>query len=116
MSNGWRHGAITSQPGNATLEERSASPAPGRGRRATPRGPDPRWNAPPIGIEGERKPFIPAGLDGTALIGRKNALEFPIRFEVEWDRLVRIIAENMDLGFRRVATLGFANLPGVTRY
>jgi D-aminopeptidase len=30
--------------------------------------------------------------------------------------LVRIIAEDMDLGFRRVAYLGFANLPGVTRY
>lgn len=33
----------------------------------------------PIGIEDERKPSIPAGLDRTLLIGPKSALEFPIR-------------------------------------
>jgi hypothetical protein len=46
---------------------------------------------------------------------RRN-LETMEEFEVEGDQLVRIIAEDMDLGFRRVAYLGFANLPGVTRY
>jgi D-amino peptidase len=46
---------------------------------------------------------------------RRN-LETMEEFEIEGDRLVRIIAEDMDLGFRRVAYLGFANLPGVTRY
>jgi hypothetical protein len=29
---------------------------------------------------------------------------------------VRIVAEDMDLGFRRIAYLGFADLPGVRRY
>ena len=46
----------------------------------------------------------------------RSNLETMEEFEVEGDQLVRIIAEDMDLGFRRVAYLGFANLPGVTRY
>jgi hypothetical protein len=46
----------------------------------------------------------------------RNNLESLEKFEVEGEQLVRIIAEDMDLGFRRVAYLGFANLPGVTRY
>ena len=46
----------------------------------------------------------------------RSNLEAMEEFEVEGDHLVRIVAEDMDLGCRRVAYLGFANLPGVTRY
>lgn len=37
-------------------------------------------------------------------------------FRLEGDRTVHIVAEDMDLGFRRIAYLGFAELSGVTRY
>ncbi|MGE0621840.1 MAG: M55 family metallopeptidase [Pseudomonadales bacterium] len=37
-------------------------------------------------------------------------------FEILDDRVVRVVAPDMDLGFRRVAYLGYANRPGVTRH
>lgn len=46
---------------------------------------------------------------------RENLARLP---EFEWvdERTVRTLAPDMDLGFRRAAYLGFADLPGVTRY
>jgi hypothetical protein len=35
---------------------------------------------------------------------------------VEGERLIRTVTEDMDLGFRRIAYLGFGHLPGATRY
>jgi len=46
----------------------------------------------------------------------RSNLEAMAEFLVEGDQLVRISAEDMDLGFRRIAYLGFADRPGVTRY
>lgn len=37
-------------------------------------------------------------------------------FEILDERVVRVSAPDMDLGFRRVAYLGYANRPGVTRH
>jgi|TARA_Y100000294_G_C8486168_1_gene308817 D-amino peptidase len=37
-------------------------------------------------------------------------------FEIPAESLVRVSAPNMDLGFRRVAYLGYADRPGVTRH
>jgi len=37
-------------------------------------------------------------------------------FEILDDHVVRVRASNMDLGFRRVAYLGYADRPGVTRH
>ena len=37
-------------------------------------------------------------------------------FELIADNLVRVVAPDMDLGFRRVAYLGYADRPGVTRH
>ena len=37
-------------------------------------------------------------------------------FEIIDDRRVKTHADDMDLGFRRCAYLGFADLPGITRY
>jgi D-amino peptidase len=37
-------------------------------------------------------------------------------FEIVDSNMVRTTAENMDLGFRRVAYLGYADRPGVTKY
>jgi len=37
-------------------------------------------------------------------------------FDIVDDQLVRVRAPNMDLGFRRVAYLGYADRPGVTRH
>ena len=37
-------------------------------------------------------------------------------FELLADNLVRVVAPDMDLGFRRVAYLGYADRPGVTRH
>jgi len=37
-------------------------------------------------------------------------------FDIVDDSLVRVRAPNMDLGFRRVAYLGYADRPGVTRH
>jgi D-amino peptidase len=46
---------------------------------------------------------------------RANLARLP-EFEIADERTVRTVAENMDLGFRRIAYLGFAHLRGVTRY
>ena len=37
-------------------------------------------------------------------------------FKLTEDRIVRVTAPDMDLGFRRVAYLGYANSPGVTKH
>jgi D-amino peptidase len=37
-------------------------------------------------------------------------------FEILDERIVRVVAPDMDLGFRRVAYLGYADRPGVTRH
>jgi len=37
-------------------------------------------------------------------------------FELLDDTAVRVMAPNMELGFRRVAYLGYAGTPGVTRH
>ena len=46
---------------------------------------------------------------------RENLAQLP-EFEIADERTVRTMAENMDLGFRRIAFLGYANRPNVTRY
>ena len=43
-------------------------------------------------------------------------LETMGEFSVEGDRIVRTIAPDMDLGFRRIAYLSFGDRPGITRY
>jgi D-aminopeptidase len=46
---------------------------------------------------------------------RENLAQLP-EFEIADDRTIRTVAENMDLGFRRIAFLGYANRPNTTRY
>jgi len=46
---------------------------------------------------------------------RANLAQLP-EFEIAGTHTVRTVAENMDLGFRRIAFLGYANRPGVIRY
>ncbi len=46
---------------------------------------------------------------------RANLDRLP-EFELNNDRIVRTAAPDMDIGFRRIAYLGYANRPGVTRY
>jgi D-amino peptidase len=46
---------------------------------------------------------------------RANLARLP-EFETCGDRSVRTLAPDMDLGFRRIAYLGYANRAGVTRY
>jgi D-amino peptidase len=47
---------------------------------------------------------------------RTNLLSLGGDFEIVDERCVRVRAANMDVGFRRVAYLGYANRPGVTRH
>jgi D-amino peptidase len=47
---------------------------------------------------------------------RANLTALAGDFEIVDERCVRVRAPNMDVGFRRVAYLGYANRPGVTRY
>ena len=47
---------------------------------------------------------------------RANLTALAGDFEIVDERCVRVRAANMDLGFRRVAYLGYADRPGVTRY
>lgn len=54
-----------------------------------------------------RKPAPPAMQDNLRSLDHFELLE---------PTLVRVIAADMDLGFRRVAYLGYATSPGVTRY
>jgi D-amino peptidase len=44
-----------------------------------------------------------------------NLAQLP-EFELDGERVVRTVAQDMDLGFRRIAYLGFADRPGITRY
>ncbi len=46
---------------------------------------------------------------------RENLAGLP-EFELADERTVRTSADDMDLGFRRIAYLGYADRPGVTRY
>jgi len=46
---------------------------------------------------------------------RENLARLP-EFEIADEHTVRTVAESMDLGFRRIAFLGYANRPGTTRY
>lgn len=50
---------------------------------------------------------------GDAMRGNLNSLD---DFEILDESTVRVIAPDMDLGFRRVAYLGYADRPGVTRH
>lgn len=46
----------------------------------------------------------------------RTNLESLSGFEILDDHLIRVMAPDMDLGFRRVAYLGYADTPGVTRH
>jgi D-amino peptidase len=46
---------------------------------------------------------------------RENLARLP-EFEIVGPRTVRTLAENMDVGFRRIAYLGYAGQAGITRY
>ena len=46
---------------------------------------------------------------------RENLSKLP-EFELASDRVVRTLAPDMEVGFRRIAYLGYANRPGVLRY
>ena len=46
---------------------------------------------------------------------RENLACLP-EFELVGERTVSTLAEDMDLGFRRIAYLGFADRPGILRY
>ena len=46
---------------------------------------------------------------------RRNLDALP-EFEIEGDTLLRTLAPDMDQGFRRIAYLGYADRPGITRY
>ena len=62
----------------------------------------------PYELEVEMRSAFPDAL-------RDNLAAMP-EFETVGDRCVRIMAPDMDLGFRRVAYLGYGNRPGLTRY
>ena len=67
-----------------------------------------RAKAPPYELEVDLREPIGAAM-------RAN-LESLADFAIVDERCVRVRAPNMDLGFRRVAYLGYANRPGVTRH
>ena len=74
-------------------------------------------------LEGELAPFKSQGpyefeveLRNPAGEAMRENLSGFEEFEIAADDVVRVTAPDMDLGFRRVAYLGFADLPGVTRY
>jgi D-amino peptidase len=46
---------------------------------------------------------------------RENLARLP-EFSLEGERIVRTAAADMDLGFRRIAYLGYGHAPGLTRY
>ncbi len=46
---------------------------------------------------------------------RENLARLP-EFEIADERTLRTVADDMDIGFRRIAYLGYANRPGITRY
>jgi D-amino peptidase len=62
----------------------------------------------PYEIEVEMRTPLPDSL-------RENLAKLP-EFLVEGERRIRTVAQDMDIGFRRIAYLGFGHLPGVTRY
>jgi len=80
----------------AVERARSGALAPYRGEPA------------PYEIEVEMRSALPETL-------RENLMKLP-ESAVEGERLVRTVTEDMDLGFRRIAYLGFGHLPGATRY
>jgi D-amino peptidase len=62
----------------------------------------------PYSIEVELREALSDGLRG-------NLAGMP-EFAIEGDRIVRTLADDMDLGFRRIAYLSFGDRPGLTRY
>jgi len=62
----------------------------------------------PHDVEVELRAPIEEGL-------RANLAQLP-EFEIADDHTIRTVAENMDLGFRRIAFLSYATRAGVTRY
>jgi D-amino peptidase len=62
----------------------------------------------PYEIEVEMRSPLPDAL-------RENLARLP-EFVVEGERLIRTVTEDMGVGFRRIAYLGFGHLPGATRY
>jgi D-amino peptidase len=62
----------------------------------------------PFELDVEMREDIKAGL-------RENLAAMQ-EFHIADDRLIRITAPDMDLGFRRVAYLGYGSTPGVTRH
>lgn len=67
-----------------------------------------RGEAAPYEIEVELRQAI----DGA----RAENLQHLPEFEIVGERTVRTHAADMDIGFRRIAYLGYANQPGITRY
>lgn len=63
---------------------------------------------PPYAIEVEFRSPLEAPL-------AENLAQLP-EFEISGDRTVRTLAPDMDLGFRRIAYLGYGHAPGVRRY
>jgi D-amino peptidase len=62
----------------------------------------------PYPIEVELREAVPPAL-------RDNLTRLP-EFTITDERTVRTVADNMDLGFRRIAYLGYGNQPGMIRY
>ncbi len=66
---------------------------------------------------GEPAPYtIDVALRNPACDSLKENLAALPEFELVDDHVVRTVAEDMDVGFRRVAYLGYAKRPGVRRY
>lgn len=67
--------------------------------------------------EGEIAPYaIEVDLREPVSGPRRDNLERLPEFEIVGTHTVRTVADDMDVGFRRIAYLGYASQPGVTRY
>ncbi len=65
----------------------------------------------------ESAPYaIEVGMREPISDGLRQNLESLEEFEIVDDLTVRTLADDMDLGFRRIAYLGFGDRPGLTRY
>ena len=73
---------------------------------------------------GELRPYTDEPAPYAIEVELREAASEPLRanlavldeFELADDRTVRTVAPDMDLGFRRIAYLGYADRPGITRY
>ncbi len=66
---------------------------------------------------GEAAPYaIEVGMREPITDGLRGNLDTLDEFEIVDDRTIRTSADDMDLGFRRIAYLGFGDRPGLTRY